>query len=164
MPVRRRLAIYGTTVAAAGMFLFIVLLSALGANGVRDDQDRRLTTMADAAAAALEHGDVSPTAGRPLVVVDFAAGTEPFVLVLAADGAVRYASGILNGVPPRIPAAVAVAANERGRSVATSAAAGPGPRAGADPPEFLLVARKWARAHAGPARPTSHVLFTRSLH
>ena len=149
MPVRRRLAIYGTAVAAAGMFLFIVLVSALGANGVRDDQDRSLATMADAAATALEHGDAAAAAGRPLVATDLAAGTEPFLLVLAADGTVRYASGFLNGAPLRIPAAVVVEASERGRSVATIAAAGPGPSTGATGLEFRVVARTWARPPDG---------------
>ena len=144
MPVRRRLAFYGASVAAAGMFVFIVLLSALGANGARDDQDRNLTTMADATAAALDRGDASP-GGRPLVATDLAAGTGPFLLVLSADGTVRYASGLINGAPPRIPAAVVVEANERGRSVATVAAAGLAPKAGAGPPEFRVVAQRWAR-------------------
>jgi signal transduction histidine kinase len=149
VPVRRRLALYGTTVAAAGMFLFIVLLSGLGANGVREDQDRALTAMADAAATALERGDVSPTASRPLVAIDLGASTEPFLLVLAGDGTVRYASGLLNGVAPRIPAAVVVEANERGRSVATIAAAGLGPKGEGDPPGLRVVARKWASASDG---------------
>lgn len=141
MSLRRRLALYGTGVAAAGMFLFIVLLSGLGTNGVRDGQDRSLTAMADAAAAALERGEVAPNAGRPLVVVDPRTSTEPFLLVLAADGTVRYASGLLAGVPPRIPAAVVVEANEQGRSVAT-VAAGPAPNAG-EPTSLRVVARRW---------------------
>src|SRR6185503_11581321 len=118
MQLRRQLALYGTSVAAAGMFVFIVLLSGLGANGVRDDQDRNLGAMADTAAAALERG-ASATAIRPLVVTDLRVGTEPFLLVVAADGTVRYASALLDGSPPRIPAALVVEANERGRSVAT---------------------------------------------
>ena len=61
MPVRRSLALYGTSVAAAGMIVFIVLLSGLGANGVRDDQDRNLTAIADAAATALQHGEATAT-------------------------------------------------------------------------------------------------------
>ena len=145
MPVRRRLAFYGTSVAAAGMFVFIVLLSALGSNSVRDDQDRTLNAMAESAAAALERGDASPI-GRPLIVVDLAAGTEPFLLVLSADGTARYASGLLNGAPPRIPAAVVVEANERGRSVVTIAAPGLPTKVSTDPPEFRVVARAWSRA------------------
>src|SRR2546429_9513602 len=111
MPVRRSLALYGSSVAAAGLIVFIVLISGLGTNGVRDDQDRNLTAIADAAAGALQRGEVTPTAARPLVVIDLAASTEPFLLVLAAGGKGRYASGLLGGVPPRLPAAGLVAAD-----------------------------------------------------
>ena len=142
MPVRRSLALYGSSVAAVGMLVFVVLISGLGANGARDDQDRNLGAIADAAAAALQRGEVSPAAARPLVVVDLSVSTEPFLLVLAADGTVRYASGLIAGAPPRIPAAVVVEANEQGRSVATIAAAGSATREG-QPPELRVVARKW---------------------
>ena len=106
MPLRRQLALYGTSIAAAGMLVFILLLSGLGANGVRDDQDRNLSAMADAAANALQRGDATPNAARSLVVTDLATSTDPFVMVLTADGSVRYTSGLLGGAPPRIPAAV----------------------------------------------------------
>src|SRR5687768_2747869 len=149
MSVRRRLALYGTGVAAAAMLLFILLFSGLGANGVREDQDRTLSAMADAAAAALQRGDAAPTGDRPLVVVDLGASAEPFLLLLSADGTVRYASGLIAGVPPRIPAAVVVEANEQGRSVATVAAAGLAPSGGNEPPALRVVARKWASTSAG---------------
>ncbi|HEY7624006.1 MAG TPA: hypothetical protein VIA63_03160, partial [Candidatus Limnocylindria bacterium] len=105
MPLRRRLALYGTSVAAAGMFVFIVLLSGLGANGIREDQDRALSAMVDATASVLQTG-LDPSATRPLVVTDLSTSAEPFLLVLAADGTVRYSSGRVGGGPPRIPAAV----------------------------------------------------------
>jgi two-component system, OmpR family, sensor kinase len=143
VPLRRQLALYGTTVAAAGMFVFIVLLSGLGANGVREDQDRSLGAMADTSASALERG--AATATRPLVVTDLRVGTEPFLLVLAADGAVRYSSALLDGTPPRVPAALTVEANERGRSVVTvtdaSAALG---IQDTPQPALRMVARKWS--------------------
>src|SRR5256885_10374515 len=104
MPVRRSLALYGSSVAAAGMLVFIILISGLGTNGVRDDQDRNLAAIADAAAGALQRGEVTSTAARPLVVIDLAASTEPFLLVLAADGTVPYPSGRIGGCPPRLPA------------------------------------------------------------
>jgi two-component system OmpR family sensor kinase len=148
VPVRRSLALYGSSVAAAGLIVFIVLISGLGANGVRDDQDRNLGTIADAAATALQRGEVTSTAARPLVVIDLAVSTEPFLLVLAADGTARYASGLLGGVPPRIPAAVVVEANEQGRSVATIAAAGSATREG-QPLELRVVARKWTSGSDG---------------
>jgi len=147
MPLRRQLALYGTSVAAAGMVVFILLLSGLGANGVRDDQDRNLSAMADASATALQRGDAIPSAARSLVVTDLATSTEPFVMVLTADGSVRYTSGLLAGVPPRVPAAVVVEANEQGRSVATIAA--PGAVAGGADAGLRVVARKWTSASDG---------------
>ena len=149
MPLRRQLALYGTAVAAAGMFVFIVLLSGLGANGVREDQDRNLGAMADTAAAALERG-ASATAIRPLVVTDLRVGTEPFLLVRAADGTVRYTSGLLDGSAPRVPAAVVVEANERGRSVVTvsNASAALGVQE-TEQPALRMVARKWSSGSDG---------------
>src|SRR5882672_915883 len=94
MPLRRRLALYGTGVAAIGMFVFILLLSGLGANG-----------------------------------------------------AVRYASGLLAGAPPRIPAAVVVEATQQGRSVATVAA--DLAKVDGDQPALRLVAVKWSSSNDG---------------
>src|SRR5882672_8303711 len=148
MPLRRRLALYGTGVAAAGMFLFIALLSGLGANGVRDDQDRSLTATARAAAAELERGAAAPNAYRPLVTTDLAAGTEPFLLVLASDGTVRYTSAQLGGAPPRIPAAVIVEANQQGRSVATVALPVL-PKPEGEQPALRVVAVKWSSGTDG---------------
>ena len=148
MPLRRRLALYGTGIAAIGMFVFIVLLSGLGTNGVRGDQDRNLTAIADAAATALEKGDASFAAQRPLVVTDLRVSAETFLLVLAFDGTVRYASGLLDGAPPRVPAAVIVEASEQGHSIATISA-GADVKPGAEPSAFRVVARKWARGNDG---------------
>jgi two-component system, OmpR family, sensor kinase len=148
MPLRRRLALYGTGVAAAGMFVFILLLSGLGANGVREDQDRNLTAVADTAAAALQRGDVT-AANRPIVVIDLRTSTEPFVMVLDANGSVRYASGLLDGAPPRIPAAVVVEANEQGRSIATIATVSAPATNDAQLPPLRVVARKWSSASDG---------------
>src|SRR5712692_3082262 len=148
MPVRRRLALYGTAVAAIGMVIFIVLLTGLAANGIRDDQDRNLTAIVDAAAASLQRGDPGAIGGRPIVTVDLATSTEPFVLVLAGDGTVRYASGLLNGAPPRIPAAVVVEATEQGKSVATIAAPGVATIPGTEP-GLRVVARKFTAAGGG---------------
>jgi len=127
--------------------VFILLLSGLGANGVRDDQDRNLSAIADAATNALQRGDATPSAARSLVVTDLATSTDPFVMVLTADGSVRYTSGVLAGAPPRIPAAVVVEANEQGRSVATVSAPGAA-AAGADA-ALRVVARKWTSTSDG---------------
>lgn len=147
--MRRRLALYGTGVAAGGMFVFILLLSGLGANGTREEQDRTLTTIAQTAAATLERGEAPPAGYRPLVVTDLATSIEPFVLVLAKDGTVRFSSGHLEGAPPRIPAAVVVEANEHGRSMATIAPPGLAPRGDSDTPALRVVALRWASATDG---------------
>ncbi|HKY50584.1 MAG TPA: hypothetical protein VJP45_04955, partial [Candidatus Limnocylindria bacterium] len=146
MSVRRRLALYGTGVAAAGMFVFILLLSGLGANGVREDQDRNLAAMADAAAGSLERGEVTSAADRPLVIVDLRRSNEPFLLVLDQFGTTRYASGRIDGVAPRIPAAVVVEANEQGRSTATIATTSVAGVFQPSPAPLRVVARRWASA------------------
>ena len=146
MPLRRRLALYGTGVAAIGMFVFTLLLSGLGANGARADQDRMLSALADSTAASLQRGDAT-TAARPLAVTDLRTGTDPFVLVLDSSGTVRYASGLLAGAPPRIPAAVVVEANQQGRSVATVAA--DLAKVDGDQPALRLVAVKWSSSNDG---------------
>ncbi|HET7701253.1 MAG TPA: ATP-binding protein [Candidatus Limnocylindria bacterium] len=147
--MRRRLALYGTGLAAGGTFVFILLLSGLGANGAREEQDRTLTAMAQAAAATLERGEAAPAAYQPLVVTDLATSIESFVLVLARDGTVRFSSGRLDGAPPRIPAAVVVEANEQGRSLATIAAPGLAPRGDSETPALRVVAVRWANAADG---------------
>jgi len=146
MPLRRRLALYGTGVAAIGMFVFTLLLSGLGANGARAEQDRTLSALADSTAASLQRGDAT-TAARPLAVTDLRTGTDPFVLVLDSSGTVRYASGLLAGAPPRIPAAVVVEANQQGRSVATVAA--DLAKVDGDQPALRLVAVKWSSSNDG---------------
>jgi signal transduction histidine kinase len=152
--VRRRLALYGVGVAAAGMFAFIFLLWGLGSNSARENQDRILGEIAEAAATALARTD-GTGADRPFIVADLRTTTEPFVIVLAADGRARYASGLIDGQPPHIPAAVVVEANERGRSVATISipppAADPSPTGATTARPTLglrLVARKWQSASA----------------
>jgi signal transduction histidine kinase len=85
------------------------------------------------------------------VVTDLDTGIDPFLLVLAPDGAVRYSSAQLGGRVPRIPAAVVVEANQQGRSVATISAEADGlARIDGEPTQLRVVALKWAsRSDAG---------------
>jgi signal transduction histidine kinase len=120
MRIRRRLVLLAVVVATAGMTLFAVLLSGLLARGVSDDQDKALVRLASDTAAIVGRVGPGALAGRqPLAPVDLATATDPFVAVLDADGAPLYATGVLEGVAPRIPAAVVVEALETGSSVAT---------------------------------------------
>jgi len=120
MRIRRRLVLYGTGVATLGMVIFAVLLAGALARGVDDDQAFLLDALAGDAAAAAEAIDADGLAGRePLTRADLATSTEPFTLILDADGAVLYATAELDGTAPAIPAAVIVEALRTGRSSAT---------------------------------------------
>jgi two-component system OmpR family sensor kinase len=139
--IRRRLVLYAAGVATAGMALFGVLLSGMASSGVQTDQDEVLRGLAaDAAAAMSEAGPPGIGTGRPLVLVDLDADTDPFIIILAEDGAVLYATGELDGEPPRIPAAVIVEALDTGASAATIHPA-------ADV-ELRVQARPWQRDSA----------------
>ncbi len=117
MRIRRRLVLYAIGVAALGMTLFAVLLTALLSRGVVADQGRALATIAADAASAVAAADPG-AGGPPLVVADLATSLDPFIVVLDADGSVRYATATFDGAPPRIPAAVLVEAAETGTSEA----------------------------------------------
>ena len=121
MRIRRRLVLLAVAVATAGMTLFAVLLSGLLARGVATDQDFVLARLATSTAAVVESIGPSGLASRqPLTRVDLATSTDPFIVVLDAQGRPLYATGILpSGEPPRISAAVVVEATDTGSSVAT---------------------------------------------
>ncbi len=120
MRIRRRLVLYAIGVAAAGMTLFSVLLIALAAQGVVSDQDRTLAALADREGGVVAGMDPGTLASRqPLVVEDLATSIDPFVLVLHDDGTSLYATALLGGAPPHIPAAVLVEAISLGDSIAT---------------------------------------------
>ncbi len=118
MRIRRRLVLYAIGVAALGMTLFAVLLTALLSRGVVTDQTEALAALAAETATTIAASDPE-AGGPPLVVVDLATSLDPFVVILDADGTVRYATATLDGEPPRIPAAVVVEAAETGTSEAT---------------------------------------------
>ena len=120
MRIRRRLVLYAIGVTTAGMTLFSVLLIALAARGVVDDQDRTLAALATREAAVVGATDPATLAGRsPLDVADLAVSVDPFVVVVRDDGSPLYATAALDGQPPHIPAAVLVEAISLGVSTAT---------------------------------------------
>ena len=118
MPIRRRLTLYAAAITTAGMVLFGALLTGLAANGVVTDQAAALAHMSNQTARALEADPSRLAAGAPLVVVDLATSFEPFVTVTTESGEVRYSTALLDGSPPRIPAAVLVEAIATGASTA----------------------------------------------
>ncbi len=148
MRIRRRLVLLAVAVATAGMTLFAVLLSGLLARGVATDQDVALARLAAGTAAVVESVGPDGLASRqPLAPVDLATSTDPFVVVLDADGRPLYSTAAAAEGQPRVPAAVVVEAIETGSSVATI---GQPPDA-----EFRVAAARWTyerRPRGSPSR------------
>ena len=139
MRIRRRLVLLAVVIATAGMTLFAGLLSGLLARGVSDDQDEALQRLAADTAAIVVAVDPATLANRaPLAPADLATSLDTFVVVVDVDGSARYATGLLEGAAPRIPAAVVVEALETGRSTATIR-----PTVGS---EFRVHAVPWTRS------------------
>jgi signal transduction histidine kinase len=138
--IRRRLVLLAVAVATAGMTLFAVLLSGLLARGVATDQDVALARLAAGTVAVVEAVGPDGLASRqPLAPVDLAESTDPFVVVLDADGRPLYSTAAASpDVAPRIPAAVVVEAIDTGSSAATIG----------QPPdtEFRVAASRWTTA------------------
>lgn len=137
MRIRRRLALYGTGVAFAGMGLFSLALSALVSGAAARDQDVLLTGLAASAAGQLERAADPGLGTRPFFVGDVRTSDDPFLLVLGEDGAERFASATNGGEPIRVPAAVVLEALGIGASIA-SFDVGPVP--------VRVAATRWERA------------------
>jgi len=91
--VRLRAAVFGTAVTLAAVLVFVALLLLLVQTSAPDDQDKSLTTMAEATAAALATAPPDRLApSTPPVLVDPATSSDPFTLVVAVDGTVLYRS------------------------------------------------------------------------
>lgn len=140
MRIRRRLVLYAAGVTLIGMIVFVVVLGSFLAGGVNQTQDGTLTKLADSTLAALAK---SPTGGlapaMPLVLTDLASSTDSWVEVVVGDGSVLYATGQLNGVPPKLPEYKVLQGMETG-------AWGPDTLT-IDGQSFRLVGRKWS--HGG---------------
>ena len=120
MRIRWRLALYGAAVTGAAMLVFGILLGLLVNSAAPSDQDDNLAELAGEAAATF--GAAAPeqlAAAPPLITIDLADSTEPYVALLEPDGTVVYSTGQVAGLPPRIPAAVVVEAAETGESRAS---------------------------------------------
>lgn len=122
MRIRVRLALYGATVTAIGMLAFGLLLGLLAGATVPEDQRKNLEEVAIQAAASIEELDAEAIGEvDPLSVVDLASSTEVFTVVVDQEGTTLYATGTVEGTPPRIPAAVIVEATDTGASDAVLA-------------------------------------------
>lgn len=137
MRIRRRLALYGTGVAFAGLGLFSIVLSLLVGGGAARDQDALLAGLAASAADQLEQAADPGLGTRPFFVGDVRTSDDPFLLVLGEDGTERFGSATNGGEPIRVPAAVVLEALGTGASIA-SFDVGPVP--------VRVAAARWERA------------------
>jgi two-component system, OmpR family, sensor kinase len=105
MSLRLRLALFGAAVVALALVLFGLALYALVSRSVDTNQDNELSARANAAIVELAHApDLTP---RPaLAPIELRRSAEVFLEVLAPDGSLIYSTGVLNGTPPAVQAAV----------------------------------------------------------
>jgi signal transduction histidine kinase len=124
MSLRLRLALFGTGVVALTLLIFGVLLYALLARGVSNNQDDALRTRAQAAARALGGTNVQP---EPMIApADLATSTDVYVEVVYSDGSVAYSTAQLHGQPPPVPAGLLDQAALRRGAFATEGDPGQG--------------------------------------
>lgn len=89
MTLRLRLALFGAGVVALALVVFGILLYALLARGVANNQDDALRTRAQKAVAALDASG-PPVAGSPVAPADSRTSTDVFVEVFDRNGSLLY--------------------------------------------------------------------------
>ncbi len=120
MPIRWRLALFGTGLTAAALFVFALLLGSIVGPGIEEDQDELLTGLAMAAVVSFEASDGAPDTAVSPIVAEATTSDQPFIVITEEDGNVRYTTALVDGEPPRLPAAMVVEALDTGSSEATT--------------------------------------------
>lgn len=121
MKIRWRLAWYGVGLTAAVLLLFNLLIAALLVGSSGDDQDRLLSSTAEAAVEAISAVDVEATeGGDALFLPDATTSDQPFTTVYDDLGTPIYATATVGGALLDLPAAVVVEALEEGNSEITT--------------------------------------------
>src|SRR5689334_10196835 len=99
MSLRLRLALFGAGVVALALVVFGVLLYALLARGVANNQDDALRSRAQETIKSLRNDNLAP---RGLIApVDVRTSNDVWVEVFDEQGQLVYSTGQLNGVAPR---------------------------------------------------------------
>jgi len=119
MPIRWRLALFGVGLTAAALLAFALLLNAIIGPGAVADQDELLGGIAENGVTAFAADPTTAAAVSP-IAADIASSDEPFVVIAAEDGTIRYTTGLVDGSAPRLPAAMVVEAIDTGSSAATA--------------------------------------------
>ncbi len=115
MPLRARIALFGSGVVALAVLAFGVLLYLLAAVSAPRQQAAELTRRANEAAASLQRAAPTDVAAqRTLIPVDLAVSTDVFVEVLAPSGALLFSTGARDGTPPQVTDALLAEARTQG--------------------------------------------------
>ena len=121
MKIRWRLAWYGVGLTAAVLLLFSILIATLVVGTAGDDQDKLLSSSADASVAALAQTDVGAAdPGEPLFLPDATTSDQPFTTVYDDVGQPIYGTATVGGELLPMPAAAVVEALDTGSSEVTS--------------------------------------------
>lgn len=136
MPIRWRLALFGTGLTAAALLVFALLLGSIVGPGIEEDQDELLTGLAEAAAVSFEATNGAPDTVFSPILGEATTSDQPFIVVVDEDGSVRYTTALVGGEPPRLPAAMVVEALDTGSSEATTG-------------DIRYQARRWAHPTLG---------------
>ncbi len=120
MKIRGRLALYGAAVMLLATIGFGVLLLLLVNQTAPEEQDRQLADLAAEVIVGLEDAPAGAfAAAEALITVDPGQTTEPFVMVLAADGTPLRATGRVDGAAVDVADSLVADARRDGSAQAT---------------------------------------------
>lgn len=119
MRIRRRLTLYGVAVTGITMLAFGVLLTLLARGSIPAEQDKTLGATADELLTQTPLLDTAKLATDLSLPIKLESSVDQFTAVYRADGSPIYATGVLDGVAPPLPAAVVVEALASGKSIVT---------------------------------------------
>ncbi len=104
MPLRWRLALFGTGVVALAVVLFGILVFTLASRASVPDQDAAIKRRAEGAAHSLAGVPAPP--GGLVAPIDLTTSNDLFVEAVAADGSPVFSTGQLDGKAPVLPASL----------------------------------------------------------
>lgn len=117
MPIRGRIALYSALVTCFTILVFGVVIDVLVERSTLSRVDDALHRRGDEVASSIERGETPVTGGSVVLPVDLRANSDPFVMLLDADGRPMYSSGQVDGKSPAVPADVVSQAAARGSAV-----------------------------------------------
>ncbi|MGH2531493.1 MAG: ATP-binding protein [Thermomicrobiales bacterium] len=141
LPIRARIAFYGSVVVALTLLFFSLLVYLLAERGGANDIDNALRDRAEAAAASLAEADPDLfTPRRSPAPIDLRHDLDPFVVILDGDGQPISSTGELDGAMPTIDRDLLSDAADGATKTTTALAPGV---------EVRLVVLPWSRPDLG---------------